>query len=312
MSTKFHIGLALVLAGGVMSTGCVARAKVRATSGPGHTDAPPPEPVHRPPPPDHTAPPPPDRPAPRPRHVWDTAGWVLLGEQTVRGANDRDVITVGSQEGRFTHLMVVVDDGDLEMHDMVVTFGNGDSVSPPLKHYFRENDRSRAIDLPAPNAVNDRQRRIIKTIAFRYGNFAGDTARVQVWGKDVGRTDGGPAAKPVLKATWDKGGWTMLGSKVVKGKKENKDVLKVSKGAGPYTKLMLVVEDSELEVDSMVVTFGNKEKFEPEVKHMFREEDRTRAIDLPGEARNIKKIEFVYKNLPGGGKAKVEVWAKKE
>src|SRR5688500_12305759 len=124
MSTKFHVGLALVLVGGVMSSGCVAKARVRATSGPGHTEAPPPEPVRPPPPHGHTTPPPPDRPPPTeptppPRWRFDPAPgkWVLLGEREVDGKLDKDVIQVGNQEGHWSRLIFVVEDSELEMHN---------------------------------------------------------------------------------------------------------------------------------------------------------------------------------------------------
>jgi hypothetical protein len=34
------------------------------------------------------------------------------------------------------------------------------------------------------------------------------------------------------------------------------------------------------------------------------------VIDFPGDERVIKFVDFKYRNLPGGGKAKVQVWAK--
>jgi hypothetical protein len=46
------------------------------------------------------------------------------------------------------------------------------------------------------------------------------------------------------------------------------------------------------------------------VKAFFREGQRTRVIDFPGDERTIRCIDFKYRNLPGGGRAKVQVWAK--
>jgi hypothetical protein len=51
------------------------------------------------------------------------------------------------------------------------------------------------------------------------------------------------------------------------------------------------------------VEFASGEKWSPKLKHVFREGDRSRAIDLPGDDRHIAKIELVYKNTPGGGRA---------
>ena len=48
---------------------------------------------------------------------------------------------------------------------------------------------------------------------------------------------------------------------------------------------------------------GNSETF-------FREGQRTRVIDLPGDDRVIARIELAYRNLPGGGRARVEIWGR--
>ena len=307
MSTKFHVGLALALVGGVMSSGCVAKAKVRATSGPGTmNEAPPPEPG--PPPHHHEAPPPPppDRPQPPPppaRWHFDPApgGWVLLGEREVDGKLDKDVIEVGAKEGVFSHVIVVVEDSDIVMHNFVIRFMNGTSIKPNIKHAFREGSRTRQIYVGSKG-------RKIKDIMFNYSDVAGGgRAKVVVYGR-VG-TKQEPKSTVLKAAEWDRGGWELLGTRVIAGKKDH-DTIKVKKGEGPYTKLMLVVEDSDLEIYDLTVTFANKGVFQPEVSHYFREDQRTRAIDLPGEARKVSKIDLNYGNLPGGGKAKVEVWAR--
>ena len=133
--------------------------------------------------------PPPNDPS-RYKARWDRSGWVLLGEQDVQGKRDRDVINVGRREGRFTRLMVVVEDSDLEMNSMRVVFANGDAVEPQMKHFFREQDRTRGIDLPG-------EARNIKQIEFRYGNLpGGGRARVQVWGREEAARPGGGGGPP--------------------------------------------------------------------------------------------------------------------
>jgi hypothetical protein len=59
-----------------------------------------------------------------------------------------------------------------------------------------------------------------------------------------------------------------------------------------------------------VVRLGHGEPFHPEVNAFFRENSRTKVIDLPGGDRRIRGIEFRYRNLPGGGRARVQVWAR--
>jgi hypothetical protein len=140
--------------------------------------------------PPRAEPPPPPMPSGRREARWDRNGWVMLGEQTVRGKRDRDEINVGRREGRFTRLMVVVEDSDLEMHSMDVVFAGGQRFSPPLRHYFREDDRTRAIDLPGES-------RSIARIEFHYGNLpGGGAARVEVWGREGGGPDPGHGRPP--------------------------------------------------------------------------------------------------------------------
>jgi hypothetical protein len=71
---------------------------------------------------------------------------------------------------------------------------------------------------------------------------------------------------------------------------------------------MLLVGESDLELIDMVIQFGNGQRWAPGVRHFFREGSRTRAIDLPGQVRFIEGVELVYRNLPGGGRARVELW----
>jgi len=119
-----------------------------------------------------------------------------------------------------------------------------------------------------------------------------------------------PATPPPGPVRWESTGWELLGSARVNGKVDH-DVIPIGKRDGvPYENITLVVSDSDLEMLDLTVVFMNKDRFSPKVKHFFREGQRTRQIDLPGKARYIDHIELLYKNLPGGGAAKVEVYGK--
>ncbi|HEU5059799.1 MAG TPA: hypothetical protein VFU21_24880 [Kofleriaceae bacterium] len=239
---------------------------------------------------------------------WESKGWTMLGQRVVQGGKDHDLIRVGAKQGKFTRLMLVVEGSELEMHDVKITFGNGETMDPNVRHFFKENSLTRQIDLPG-------NERFIRSIEFKYGNLpGGGRAKVQVWAKE-GDAGPGPGPGPVvgggggvLKPRWDPAGWVKLGSRVVQGKTD-RDIIPVGKVAGNFNRLMVVVEGSELEMNDMNVEFGNGQKWSPKVRHFFRERSATRAIDLPGAQRFIKKIEFIYGNLPGGGKSTVTVWA---
>jgi len=70
------------------------------------------------------------------------------------------------------------------------------------------------------------------------------------------------------------------------------------------------VKDSDLEMADLVVAFENGDRFEPKLKHIFKEGQRSRVIELPGANRYIKNVTVLYGNLPGTGAAKVEIWGR--
>ena len=119
------------------------------------------------------------------------------------------------------------------------------------------------------------------------------------------------AFAPVANADvkWESKGWVKLGERDVDGKVD-RDVIVVGKHEGKFSKLTLLVDKSDLELLDFEITFGNGQKHNPNVKHVFKEGQRTRVLDFPGGDRVIKYIDMKYANLPGGGKARVEVWAK--
>ena len=91
---------------------------------------------------------------------------------------DHDVILAAS-EGRFRGVRIVVAGGDLELFDVKITFGDGETFSPATRLYFKENSRSRTIDLPGAA-------RIIRRIDFYYRSVPGGgqgKAIVHVYGR---------------------------------------------------------------------------------------------------------------------------------
>src|SRR5688500_8507824 len=106
-----------MLAFAVILASATAHAQVKERD---HRTQPPPPPPPPPPKPEPKPVPPPP-PAPR-KPVWDSTGWTQLGQQVVHGKNDRDVISVGKRAGKYSKLTIVVEDSDLIMRDIVVTF----------------------------------------------------------------------------------------------------------------------------------------------------------------------------------------------
>jgi hypothetical protein len=103
--------------------------------------------------------------------------------------------------------------------------------------------------------------------------------------------------------------WELLGRRQVDFKAE-RDTISV-KHKGSFRQLRLVVKGGSIELYDMVVTFGNGEKFRPELRHRFDENSSSRIIDLPGERRVIQRIDFRYRSTDRTeGKATVEVYGR--
>lgn len=102
--------------------------------------------------------------------------WQLLGERTVHGKFDKDVIEVGAREGTFQRIEVRVKGSALEMYDIKVVFGDGTDFHPETRLVFGRGAGSRVIDLPG-------NQRIVRRVEFRYGNLPrGGRARVRLFG----------------------------------------------------------------------------------------------------------------------------------
>jgi hypothetical protein len=230
-----------------------------------------------------------DHRAPR----WDSRGWERLGETSVEGRNDRDVVHVGRREGAFSKLMLVVEGGDIEMYDVIVTLGGGEQFSPRTRYYFREGTRTNAIDLPGGA-------RGIRDIELRYGGLSG-RARVEIWGK------AGELAPPPPPA-WEPRGWRKLGETRVDGRID-RDIVQV-RGRQLFRQLVVNIRGSDLEMYDMVITFRDGSRYQPDLRLVFGEGSRSRIIDLPGDLRAVRSVGFRYGNLSGSGPARVEVWGR--
>lgn len=102
--------------------------------------------------------------------------------------------------------------------------------------------------------------------------------------------------------------WVRLGERWVDGVRD-RDVIAVGAREGTYRRIMIVVDHSSLEMFDVEVTFGDGSRFSPRTRLVFGPNSRSQIIDLPGDRRVIRSVEFRYGNLPGGGRAQAELWA---
>ena len=105
-------------------------------------------------------------------------------------------------------------------------------------------------------------------------------------------------------------GWERLGARDVDFKRDH-DRIEVGRSEGRFKQLQIRVKSAPIEMSDMVVTFGNDEKFRPNLRYRFAEGSGNRTIDLPGDRRTIKRIDFKYRSIDRReGKGRVEVYAR--
>lgn len=110
---------------------------------------------------------------------------------------------------------------------------------------------------------------------------------------------------------WEQEKWELLGSQKV-GFRVERDTIEVGRDRGRYKSLVLVAKNNDVFIKKIKVEFANGERQEIRIDDRLRDGERTRAIDLEGEARVIKAIELVYRARPGfQGKALVEVYGER-
>jgi hypothetical protein len=111
-------------------------------------------------------------------------------------------------------------------------------------------------------------------------------------------------------AAQGRGNWERLGRQQVDFRADH-DRINVGRSEGRFRQLEIRVQGAPVEIRRMIVTFGNDEKFNPKIHRRFDESSRSHVIDLPGDRRIIKRIDFDYVSPNRrAGKATVEVYAR--
>jgi len=104
--------------------------------------------------------------------------------------------------------------------------------------------------------------------------------------------------------------WESLGQREVDFRND-RDRIEVAQNEGRFRQIQVKVTKAPIEIFDMVVTMENDETFRPKLRQRFTEGSGSRIIDLPGERRAIKRIDFSYKSLDRReGKGIVEVLAR--
>lgn len=104
--------------------------------------------------------------------------WEKLGQRKVNYGIDKDEILVTAREGTFKAVKLIVRGAPLNMHKMVIHFGDGSTQNVQIKNNIPKGQATRTIDLKG-------QKRVIKKVVFWYDtkNRAPKRATVELWGK---------------------------------------------------------------------------------------------------------------------------------
>ncbi len=109
-------------------------------------------------------------PGPGPGPGADAGRWVELGCQRVSlFGKDRDSIRVGRREGRFKAIRLHVRGADVEMLDLKVIYANGEPDDIQVRHFIRQGERTRPLDLRGRERAIDRVDMVYRTVP----NFKG-------------------------------------------------------------------------------------------------------------------------------------------
>ena len=102
--------------------------------------------------------------------------------------------------------------------------------------------------------------------------------------------------------------WKKLGSRIV-GFKSDWDEIMVTGQSGTFNAIKLEVAKSDVHFDRVLVVYRNKSNESLKIKKNIQAGSSTRAINLKGSNRIIRKVIFYYQTKPDSDKkAKVTLY----
>lgn len=233
--------------------------------------------------------------------------WVELGTMKVGFLADRDVLRLDrdeswfSREGPFSDLRLTAERSDIHIMNVRVVYINGFAEDFRVGGTVRRG-QSINIDLRG-------ERSYLRQIEFIYQSkisFRGE-ARLRVDARVARRGPPGPGFGPPPGQGPQV---ELLGSQRI-GFSVDRDVLRVGRREGRFSRIALRALDNDIEILDMKVFYGRGGPPDDiRFRRILRAGERTEAIDLRGgEPRVIDRIEFVYRARPNfRGAATLEVY----
>jgi hypothetical protein len=91
------------------------------------------------------------------------------------------------------------------------------------------------------------------------------------------------------------GGWQLLGRREVDFGRD-RDRIELGRGAGRFAELKFTVRGGDIELYDVKVSFGDGSFYHPDTRVSFRDGSESRVINLPGERRVLRGVEFFYRS----------------
>jgi hypothetical protein len=241
----------------------------------------------------------PDDRSNRPDNRRERTDWVVLGEQRARQGVSDLVIEVGRREGLFDAVKVRIEDGNILLVGVRITFGNGET-----------EDLRVGAPLPAGSETSpiefEGRGRVIRSITVRYGSLGiFGRPKIIVFGSEARRPE--PDRFRPLGRDWEQ-----LGSLDV-GRRPDREILSVGRREGRFDGIILRVRGNDVAFRRVVVRYANGETEELDVDRVIRAGEQSDLIQLRGRTgRFIDRIEFIYRAAGAGRReANLEVWGRK-
>ena len=228
------------------------------------------------------------------RRRGNEGGWVMLGRSYVNSrGGEHDTIVVNNRMN-FQSLQLEVKGGSIEFQRVIVHFENGQDHVLEIRDRIPANSRTREIDLPG-------DRRRIRSVDFWYSRESWRSRPyVNLWGRSGGSdTQGGGF----------EGRWENLGRAYVNSRVDHDRIPVTNRGA--FRALQLGVKGGTIEFQRVVVHFENGEDHQLEISDRIPDGAKTRVIDLPGDRRRIRSVEFWYSKEGWRSRPLVNVWGRR-
>jgi hypothetical protein len=219
--------------------------------------------------------------------------WVLLGEKSVGFRVDRDVIRIGQTEDwyrdrAFRRLHLVAEGNDIHLINVRIVYFNGFAEDYRVDRLIREGE-NQEIDLRGDRSYV-RQLELV----YRSRPGFGGRAVMKVYGEPSRR--GPPGGPPPIVV--DRGDWVELGCERVSLFQRDRDSIRVGRREGRFRAIRLHVRGADVEILDLRVIYANGAPDDIRVRHVLRQGDRTRPLDLRGFGRSIDRVEMIYRTIP--------------